>query len=102
MTGGSLVHVFSIDRRKVVWGFVGKEEELDVTDVERIYWDDSDTFILQMTMNDGRQVRFIYIADVVPYKSRPELLRFFRTTLPAIPIGGNIDSRTERLAKPED
>lgn len=98
MTGRSLVHVFSMDRNKVVWGFVGKEQELDASEIDRIYWDDSDGFSFQMTMKDGRQVRFLYMDNVVPFKSRPTLLSFLRTSFPSIPLAGNIDKRTKRAA----
>ncbi len=98
MTGRALIHVFSLDQHKVVWGFMGKEKQLDIQDVTQIYWDDSDSFQLQMTTKEGAQVRFPYIANVVGFKSRPELLRFFKTNLPAIPLGGHIDKATEEAA----
>ena len=96
MTGGALIHVFSIDSSKVIWGFLGKEKELDITTVEQIYWDDSDGFTLIMKTKSGQQIRFPYIESAVSHKSRSELLRFFRTTLSSISIHGNIDKRTEQ------
>ena len=99
MTGRSPVHVFSMDHNKVVWGFVGKEQELDASEIDRIYWDDSDGFSFQMTMKDGRQVCFPYMANVVPFTSRPALLRFLRTSFPSIPINGHIDKKIEKAAE---
>jgi hypothetical protein len=96
MTGGSLIHVFSVDSSKLIWGFIGKEKELDITTVDQIYWDDSDGFTLMMTTKDGQQIRFPYIQSTVTHKSRSELLRFFRTAFPRITIQGNIDKRTEQ------
>ncbi len=96
MSGGSLTHVFSIDREKVIWGFIGKEKELNISEVKTIYWNDSDGFTMNMSKYDGSIIRFPYIETVVSYKSKGELLKFLRTTLSAIPIDGHVASEPNK------
>lgn len=97
-TGGALVHVLSISEEEIEWGFVGREKRLSMSDVEEIYWDDTDGFTFTITKADGKRVRLPYIENVVSYKSRGQLLSFLRSTFPDIRISGSIDKKTEQDA----
>ena len=69
-----------------------------LSDVEEIYWDDTDGFNFTVTKKDGVRIRFHYIENVVFYKSRGKLLAFLRSTFPEIRILGSIDKKTEQDA----
>ena len=97
-TGGALTHVFSITKDEIEWGFVGKEKRLVVSEVEEIYWDDTDGFNFTITKKDGVRVRFPYMENVVSHKSRGKLLAFLRSTFPEIRVVGSIDKKTEQDA----
>lgn len=97
-TSGALIHVFSMDEDELEWGFVGREKRIALSEIAKIYWDDTDGFTFVVHLTDGTRIRFPYLQNVVSYQSRGELLAFLRNHLPDAPITGNIDTRTRQAA----
>jgi hypothetical protein len=97
-TSGALIHVFSMDEDELEWGFVGREKRIALSEIAKIYWDDTDGFTFVVHLTDGKRIRFPYLQNVVSYQSRGELLAFLRSNFPAIPISGSIDAKTKQAA----
>ena len=97
-TGGTLTHIFSITEEEIEWGFIGKEKRLSMSEVDEIYWDDTDGFSFTITKKNGERVRLPYIENVIAPKSRGKLLFFIRSLFPEVSIAGCIDSKTEQDA----
>jgi hypothetical protein len=97
-TGGALTHILSITEDRIEWGFIGREKQLELSEVEEIYWDDTDGFTFTITKKDGSRVRLPYIENVVPHKSRGSLLAFLRNVHPQIRLSGSIDKKTEQAS----
>lgn len=99
MTGGGLVHVLSIDRETLEWGYRGKEKSVAMEQVSSIHWDDSDGFTFLLDLKDGRRIRMLAIETLVPPRSRAAFLRFLRNTFPHLEIFGSINPQTDQAAR---
>lgn len=85
---GRPVHVISLDEEKFVWGSVGSEKEIDLSEIREFYWDDTEDFTFHLDTKKGKRIRLPYISHTVGLRSRRELLASLRNHPAEVPVRG--------------
>ena len=85
---GPLVHVLTFEIDHIVWGYVGREQTLGVSEIESINWrvDDDNELTLSLRTRAGKRFTFYYIDRLVPRKQRAELLAYFKACYPDVAL----------------
>lgn len=94
LTKGPVIHVITFEPDRVVWGYVGKEQALEASEIQSIDWritTDND-LTLSVRTRAGKRITFHYIDRLVHRKQRAELLAHLKICYPDAAFSESDDS----------
>ena len=85
---GPKIRVITFEPDQIVWGCVGKEKQIDATEIGSVDWfvDSDSQLTLSLRTRAGKRISFYYIDYLVSRKSRPKLLAFLTANYPDAPL----------------
>lgn len=88
LSRGALIQVLTFERDRVAWGYLGKEHEVHVSQIESFNWtvDLDGDLTLSLRTKAGKRFTFAHLYNLVHRKERPTLLAYLKATYPDIDL----------------
>ncbi len=93
MASGPYIHILSITEDQFIWGRLGKEKMLAISEIQSFYWHEFDRDLtFRINAKDGKSYRIISIENIVSLKNRPKFKAYLKNVHSKIPVSGNFEA----------